>query len=149
MPCCNDTAGSHRWCSIATALSLIIIALAGFFVLQRDSVNSSSRSLVSPKIYPASAERTTTPPRAALCFYGLTRSLRWTIQSSQTRITKVLQERGFQLDSFVHTYSLQEVRHPGMNAELVRRLTCWTRRSCFLFIFMNNLILEAKYRLRM
>lgn len=49
------------------------------------------------------------PPRIALCFYGLTRSLRWTLPSVKSRVLDVLRDDGMEVDVFVHTYHLHEV----------------------------------------
>lgn len=49
-------------------------------------------------------------PRVALCFFGLTRSLRWTLPSVRRRLLGVLKEAGMRVDVFVHTYDLVEVR---------------------------------------
>lgn len=49
------------------------------------------------------------PPRIALCFFGLTRSLRYTLPSVRARLLDVLLQDGFEVDIFVHTYHLREV----------------------------------------
>ena len=48
-------------------------------------------------------------PRVAVCFFGLTRSLRWTLPSVQHRLLDVLHRDGMSVDTFVHTYALEEV----------------------------------------
>lgn len=48
--------------------------------------------------------------RVAVCFFGLTRSLRWTLPSLQRRLLGALEEAGMEVDVFVHTFSLEEVR---------------------------------------
>lgn len=48
--------------------------------------------------------------RVAICFYGLTRSLKWTLPSIRRRMFDVLRHNGMELDVFVHTYHLLEVR---------------------------------------
>ena len=50
-----------------------------------------------------------TSPRVAVCFFGLTRSLRWTLPSVRHRLLDVLRESGMSVDTFVHTYDLKEV----------------------------------------
>ena len=57
----------------------------------------------------AAAEAPDARPRVAVCFFGLTRSLRWTLPSVQNRLLGVLEEGGMRVDVFVHTYSLVEV----------------------------------------
>lgn len=48
-------------------------------------------------------------PRVAVCFFGLTRSLRWTMPSVRKRLLDVLRDGGMLVDVFVHTYDLREV----------------------------------------
>lgn len=47
--------------------------------------------------------------RVAVCFFGLGRSLRWTLPSIERRVLGVLREGGFEVDVFAHTYRLLEV----------------------------------------
>ena len=49
------------------------------------------------------------PPRVAVCFFGLARSLRWTLPSVQRRLLDVLKDGGMELETFVHTYVMREV----------------------------------------
>jgi len=56
--------------------------------------------------------------RVAVCFFGLTRSLRWTLPSLQRRLLGALEEAGMEVDVFVHTFSLEEVRGYGPQATL-------------------------------
>ena len=49
------------------------------------------------------------PERVAVCFFGLTRSLRWTLPSIENRLLRVLRDSGIVVDIFVHTYHLVEV----------------------------------------
>jgi hypothetical protein len=44
--------------------------------------------------------------RVALCFWGLTRSLKYTIDSIQSNILDILKKKGIQYTIFMHTYSL-------------------------------------------
>ena len=46
--------------------------------------------------------------RVALCFWGLTRSLKYTIDSIQSNILDILKKKGIQYTIFMHTYSLNE-----------------------------------------
>lgn len=55
------------------------------------------------------ASPTSSRGRVAVCFFGLARSLRWTVPSIERRLLGVLRENGFEVDVFVHTYSLHEV----------------------------------------
>ena len=47
--------------------------------------------------------------RVAVCFFGLTRSLRWTLPSIERRLLGVLRDSGMQVEVFLHTYDLLEV----------------------------------------
>lgn len=58
------------------------------------------------------------PERVALCFFGLARSLRWTLASIHARVIDVLQEAGLEVDVFVHTYNLEEVKHKLANVRI-------------------------------
>lgn len=49
------------------------------------------------------------PIRVALCFFGPTRSLRWTLPSIRSRIFDILKAGQVDYDTFVHTYSMREV----------------------------------------
>ena len=49
------------------------------------------------------------PRRVAVCFFGLTRSLRWTLPSIEKRLLGVMRGSGMEVDVFVHTYHLVEV----------------------------------------
>jgi hypothetical protein len=44
--------------------------------------------------------------RVALCFWGLTRSLKYTIDSIQSNILDILKKKGIHYTIFMHTYSL-------------------------------------------
>ena len=50
--------------------------------------------------------------RVAVCFFGIGRSLRWTLPSIERRLLGVLRDEGFEVDIFVHTYRLLEVSVP-------------------------------------
>lgn len=68
-------------------------------------------SLVGSEVAPAAAAGVGEPRRrVAVCFFGLTRSLRWVLPSLQRRLLGVLEEAGMTVDVFVHTYSLEKVR---------------------------------------
>lgn len=49
------------------------------------------------------------PPRVAVCFFGLARSLRWTLPSVEKHLLDVLRDSDMQVEIFVHTYDLLEV----------------------------------------
>lgn len=48
------------------------------------------------------------PKRVALCFYGVTRSLRFTLPSIKSRLIDVISGGGMEVDVFVHTYDMVE-----------------------------------------
>jgi len=48
-------------------------------------------------------------PRVAICFFGLTRSLQWTLPSIKNRLIDVLRDHELTVDVFVHTYELEKV----------------------------------------
>lgn len=48
-------------------------------------------------------------PRVAVCFYGLTRSLQWTLPSIKNRLIDVLRDHDLKVDVFVHTFVLEKV----------------------------------------
>lgn len=72
------------------------------------------------------------PKRIALCFFGIARSLRWTLGSIKARVIDVLQEAGLEVDIFVHTYDLHEVGKTQLGAE--PRLRCLVQ-----FVLVLNL----------
>ena len=45
----------------------------------------------------------------AICFFGLTRSLKWTHQSIQNNILNILQKRGMKYHIYLHTFNLKEL----------------------------------------
>lgn len=46
------------------------------------------------------------PKKVALCFYGVTRSLRFTLPSIKRRLLDVMRDGGLEVDVFVHTYDM-------------------------------------------
>ena len=59
-------------------------------------------------------------PKVAVCFYGLTRSLKYTIDSIKTNILKKLDDAGIDYDIILHTYDLQHLKliRSGENSKL-------------------------------
>eukprot|EP00904_Undaria_pinnatifida_P011647 jgi/Undpi1/7612/HiC_scaffold_23.g10085.m1 len=49
--------------------------------------------------------------KVAVCFFGLTRSLRWTLPSIEKRLLGVLRDSGMKVEVFLHTYDLLEVNN--------------------------------------
>ena len=58
------------------------------------ALTKGSRKLLPPEV-----------PRVALLFFGLTRSLKFTLPSIEGNILGPLQELGVQVDIFIHTYN--------------------------------------------
>jgi len=58
-----------------------------------------------------SVEAPPTQPTIALCFFGLSRSLTHTHPAIQTNLIAPLEAAGYQVDVFLHTYSLAELRN--------------------------------------
>ena len=50
--------------------------------------------------------------RMAICFFGLTRSLRYTLKSIVSNIYEVLRENHIHYDVFLHTYNLKNITNP-------------------------------------
>lgn len=53
--------------------------------------------------------------KIAICFYGLTRSLKYTLNSIKKNIFEVLSARGIDYDVYVHTYSLSVLTNSRSN----------------------------------
>jgi hypothetical protein len=59
------------------------------------------------------AEGYVRPPRHyALCFYGLTRSLVWTLPTIEHHIFRLIREAGDKFDIFLHTYHVETLTNP-------------------------------------
>lgn len=64
------------------------------------------RDDIYPRVLPLEGLKQRPPLRAALCFFGLTRSLRHVYFSHATHIIQPLLDAGFAVDKFLHTYNL-------------------------------------------
>jgi len=82
---------------------LILSWFAGFLVLGGFAVDHR------PGFEHRERRETTEGQRVAVCFYGLTRSLPWTLPSIESRVMGVLRANNFGVDVFVHTFDLKEV----------------------------------------
>lgn len=93
-----------------TVFALFFVAAVGA-VLNISSPSRNTRSLGGKAPYLAQKKNNepVKPPQVAVCFFGLTRSLRWTLPSIQRRLLGVLRNSGMKVDVFVHTYQLVEV----------------------------------------
>ena len=64
-------------------------------------------------------------PRVALCFFGLTRSLSFTIDSIRLNLLKPLKDGGYEVDVFLHTYNLQRLDNPWTGEDDDLNTTEW------------------------
>lgn len=90
-------------------LVLVAMAVARTMLVRRQGFSGGIAGQGVRGSSSASFEAQRRRPRAAVCFFGLTRSLRWTLPSLQKRLLEVLRNGGMAVDVFVHTYSLLEV----------------------------------------
>ena len=67
-------------------------------------------SIFSFKIKTDISHFTNKKHKVAVCFYGLTRSLKYTIDSINTNILKKLDEAGIEYDIILHTYDLKHLK---------------------------------------
>lgn len=65
------------------------------------------------------------PKRVALAFYGLTRSLHYTIDSIRDNIFAPLKEAGYEYDVFLHTYDLARLEGRRSRESAVLNTTEW------------------------
>eukprot|EP00892_Ulva_mutabilis_P003127 jgi/Ulvmu1/12815/UM097_0044.1 len=97
-----------RWKIVVAALLLIC-----FPVLFFTSINLRQRNLRPGTVEPGSiammqGNRKMLPsdlPRVALLFFGLTRSLKYTLPSIESNVVGPLQALGLQVDVYLHTYN--------------------------------------------
>ena len=52
------------------------------------------------------------PPKVAVCFWGVNRSLNRTLASIERHVFKPLEDDGFEIDVFFHTYTMKRVTSP-------------------------------------
>ncbi|CAM9396488.1 unnamed protein product [Ascophyllum nodosum] len=112
-----ENASVSRWLKRAVAMAAVGAVCMYFFLWGREHggrgydegySSGGPSSTIDPELesnWPPPG----TPPRVAVCFFGLTRSLRWTLPSVQDRLLDVLRRGGMSVDTFVHTYALEEV----------------------------------------
>jgi hypothetical protein len=60
--------------------------------------------------------------KIAIGFYGITRSLNYTIDSIEKNIFNVLKENNFDYDIFLHTYNLDEYKNTRANEEYTKNI---------------------------
>ena len=56
--------------------------------------------------------KTTNDLKIGICFYGLTRSLEYTIDSINSNIFDVLKDNNIEYDVYLHTYDLDKIHNP-------------------------------------
>ncbi|KAJ3173001.1 hypothetical protein HDU88_004460 [Geranomyces variabilis] len=95
------------WCH---TVRMLILSRSNHDTLIRSANSStSSASISSPTV---SDTAPGTPDRVAVCFFGLTRSLRrHTFPSIREQIFNRLKEQGYEYDVFLHTYRVDKVNN--------------------------------------
>jgi hypothetical protein len=89
--------------------------------MKLDSPPSKCSNLDPP---PLNSTAAAGPKRLALCFFGLTRSLNWTVESIENHILGPLNRAGtpgneVKYDVFLHTYAMKSVNNPRTNERSV------------------------------
>lgn len=85
---------------------MMVLMVLTLFLLQ--SVIFSVDSSITPSLNSSS----TPSQRYALCFFGLTRSLRYTHHSLNTRIFQKLLQENVKYDIYLHTFNRQTISNP-------------------------------------
>ena len=98
-----------RWFLCALSLAFSLAATTNRWSSRSDQPGTEDVSF-PVGVADTAAARSDGRRRVAVCFFGLTRSLRWTLPGLQRRLLGVLKEAGMAVDVFVHTYALEEVR---------------------------------------
>jgi hypothetical protein len=113
--------------SVSTALQLTFLICCWCFsqqveaAMKLDSLPSKCSNLDPP---PLNSTAAAGPKRFALCFFGLTRSLNWTVESIENHILGPLNRAGtpgneVKYDVFLHTYAMKSVNNPRTNERSV------------------------------
>ncbi|CAN0062335.1 unnamed protein product [Pylaiella littoralis] len=124
--CTNHRRRWLRWLALPLALLVVTVKLLQqqLLLLASDTGRISLRSKAplndvdlnlaggaGSNLHDGKGTGKTAGRRVAVCFFGLTRSLRWTLPSVQRRLLGVLEQAGMRVDVFVHTYDLAEVNN--------------------------------------
>lgn len=87
------------------------------------------------------------PRRVALCFFGLTRSLTLTIESIQTNLINVIQDAGYEVDVYLHTYSdVDRLRNPRSGEDVALNSTEWKLLDPVATSFTSQAAFLEEYR---
>lgn len=100
--------------AVFVALTISSIGLFTFYVGDK-SLERCGRAAAAGMVVNASIRGDMKPRREghyALCFYGLLRSLNWTIDSVVDHVLEPIAQAGGTYDVFVHTYRLRELINP-------------------------------------
>lgn len=89
-------------------VTLIVAAIVFTWLLRHNREGSNEGQYIAEQ--EVGGDSSDASPRVAVCFFGLTRSLRWTLPSLQQRVFDVLRREGMRVDVFLHTYHVMEVR---------------------------------------
>lgn len=74
---------------------------------------------------PSGTSSKSKPKRVAIAFYGLTRSLKYTIQSIRENVFEKLTEGGFEYHVYLHTYSLEKTERTRSGESASLNKTEW------------------------
>ena len=99
--------------SVIVAITMVTVTILGLIVvLLMRGPGAGAGPLSNPNIIESSSvifgpgpPAPTPAPRVALLFFGLTRSLKYTLPSIETNVVKPLREHGVPTDIFLHTYN--------------------------------------------
>ena len=94
----------------------LVLNCLGLLVLGSAGVPTTTTLVEQKPMFSRQAQHDPRKVRVAVCFYGLTRSLRWTLPSIRRRLFEVLRQEGMEVDVFVHTYHLLEVRQVNISS---------------------------------
>lgn len=78
-----------------------------------DTASSFKIEIQKPQVYNALPCSTSLKPRVAVCLYGLiSRSLKYTHKSIEENIVHALEEEGYEVDLFAHSFKLHSLTNP-------------------------------------
>ena len=113
------------------------------------------RDDINPRVLPLEGLKQQPPLKAALCFFGLTRSLRHVYFSHATEIIQPLLDADFAVDKFLHTYnltSLSNARSEEADIKLdtseyvllepLKRVTITDQSSVYQFFNLSSLVVK-------
>lgn len=83
-----------------------------FLLFLRRSSSSTDRNTIASNLSSSS-------PRVAICFFGLTRSLQYTKHNLHSHIFDVLKQHEIAYDVYVHTYNITQLTNPRSKEKAV------------------------------